>query len=169
MKTRRPLFTAVVLSLLVGIAGGLAGGSSAAHAVVSIASSASSTILYSGTVNGPPESVFLAGLAQITFVVVRDPDFGTPPAVRLNIDLSNVFGVGLSTGTLYVTSGGQSLIRPLVATDVVDITFPFFPSGPGGFAQARQALASFTLHYNVRTATFKSGTSSINVNFPVAP
>jgi len=167
MKTRRPLFTAVVLSLMVGIAGGLAGGSSPAHAIVSIASSGMNTILYAGTVNGPPESVFLAGLAQIRFVVVRDPDFGKPPAVRLDIDLSNVFGVGLTTGTRYVTSGRQNLIRPLVATDVVDITFPFFPSGPGGFALARQALASFTVTYDVSTGRVTSATASTAVN--VAP
>ena len=165
MKTRRPFFTAVVLSLLVGIAGGVAGGSSPAHAVVSIASSGSTTILYSGTVSGPPENVFLAGLAQIAFVVVRDPDFGKPPTVQLDIDLSNVFGVGLSTGTRYVTSGGQHLSRPLVATDVVEITFPFFPSGPGGSARARQALASFTLNFNVSTGTFTSGTANASVNF----
>ena len=164
MKTRRPLFTAVVLSLSVGIAGGLAGGSSPAHAIVSIAASGTNTILYAGTVNGPPESVFLAGLAQLTFVVVRDPDLGKPPAVRLDIDLSNVFGVGLSTGRTYVTSGGQSLIRPLVATDVVEITFPFFPTGSGGFALARQALASFTITYNVATGSVTSVTTSTAVN-----
>ncbi len=142
MKTHRSSFAAVLLSLIVGIVGGLVGGSSPADAVVSIASSGSTTTPYSGTVNGPPESVFLSGLAQITFVVVRDPDFGAPPSVLLTIDLSNVFGVGLSTGTSYVTSGGQRLIRPLVATDVVAITFPFFPSGPGGSARARPALGA---------------------------
>ena len=138
MKTRRPLF-AVVLSLLVGIIGGLVGGSSPALAVVSIASSGTTTIPYGGTVTGAPEPVFLLGFVQFDMVVVRDPDFGTPPVVRLSIDFSHVAGVGLRTGTRYVTSGGQDLIRPLVATDVVDVTFAIMPSSATGTARALSA------------------------------
>src|SRR5712691_7172343 len=163
MKTRRPLCT-VVLLLLVGIIGGLVVGSSPALAVVSIASSGTTTILYAGTVRGAPEPVFLMGFVQFEMVVVRDPDFGTPPIVRLSIDFSHVAGVGLKTGTKYVTSGGQDLIRPLVATDVVDVTFAIFPNTSTGFASARPALASFTLNYNVRTEAFASGTASASVN-----
>jgi hypothetical protein len=163
MKTRRPLFV-VVLTLLVGIIGGLVGGSSPALAVVSIASSGTAPILYAGVVDGAPERVFLMGVVQIGIVVVRDPDFDTPPFARLSIDFSNVTGVGLKTGTKYVTSGGQELVRPLVATDVIDVTFAFFPSGAKGFARARQALASFTLHYNLRTEAFVRGTVSPSVN-----
>ena len=163
MKTRRPLF-AVVLSVLVAVIGGVVGGSSPALAVVSIASSGTTTIPYSGTVSGAPESVFLSGYVQIAMKVVRDPDFGKPPIVLLSIDLSKVSGVGLKTGTRYVTSGGQELIRPRVPTDVVEITFAFFPSGTGGFTRARQALASFTLNYDVSTGAFASGTASTSVN-----
>jgi len=163
MKTRRPLF-AVVLLLLVGIIGGLVGGSSPALAVVSIASSGTTTITYAGTVRGAPEPVFLLGFVQFDMVVVRDPDFGTPSVVRLSIDFSHVAGVGMKTGTKYVTSGEQYLIRPLVATDVVDVTFAIHPSGATGFTRARPALASFTLNYNVRTEAFASGTVSTSVN-----
>ena len=167
MKTRRPLF-AVALALLVGSIGGLVGGSSPALAVVSIASSATTTMPYGGTVDGAPERVFLLGFVQIAMVVVRDPDFGTPPAVRLSIDFSNVSGIGLKTGTRYVTSGGQELVRPLVATDVVDVTFAISPSDATGFTRARQALASFTLKYNVPAEAFASGTASpaVNVSLP---
>lgn len=164
MKTGRPFVRASALVLVVGLAAGLVGGSSPAHAVVAIAYSGSSTIAYSGTVDGPPESVFLSGLVQIAFVVARDPDFGKRPSVLLDIDFGNVSGVGLRTGTRYVTSGGQHLIRPLVATDVVDVTFPFFPSGPGGSALARQALASFTITYDVATGRVTSVATSTSVN-----
>jgi hypothetical protein len=159
MKTRRPLF-AVVLSLLVGIIGSLVGGSRPALAVVSIVSAGTTTIPYGGMVRGAPEPVFLVGFVQIDMVVVEDPDFGTPPVVRLSIDFSNVSGVGVKTGTRYVTSGGQDLVRPLVATDVVDVTFAIYPSGAAGFTRARPALASFTLKYNVSTEAFASGTAS---------
>jgi hypothetical protein len=164
MKTDRLFVMAPAVFLIAGIVGGLAGGNRPAHATVSIAYSGSSTVAYSGTVDGPPESVYLHGLVQIAFVVTRDPDFGKPPSVLLDIDLSNVLGVGLKTGTRYVTSAGQRLIRPLVAADVVDITFPFFPSGPGGAALARPALASFTITYNVTTGSVTSVTASTAVN-----
>ena len=164
MKTRRSLF-AVVLALLVGSIGGLVGGSSPALAVVAIASSATTTIPYAGTVRGAPEPVFLVGFVQIDMVVVEDPDFGTPPSVRLSIDFSNVSGVGVKSGMKYVTSGGQDLIRPLVATDVVDVTFAILPAvGIASFTRARPALASFTLEYNVSTEAFARGTASPAVN-----
>jgi len=110
----------------------------------------------------------LLGFVQFDMVVVQDPDFGTPPVVRLSIDFSHVAGVGTKTGTKYVTSGGQDLIRPLVATDVIDVTFAIVPSSATGAARARQALASFTLNYNVGTETFSSGTASpaVNVSLP---
>ena len=112
---------------------------------------------------GAPEPVFLVGFVQFQMDVVRDPDFGTPPTVRLSIDFSHVAGVGMKTGTKYVTSGGQDLIRPLVAKDVVDVTFAIYPSGAGGFTRARPALASFTLNYNVKAEAFASGTASPSV------
>jgi hypothetical protein len=163
MKTRRLLF-AVVLLLLVGIIGGPVGGSSPALAVVSLVSPATTKLLYAGVVHGAPERVMLLGVVQIDMVVVRDPDFGTPPAVRLSIDFSNVTGIGMQTGTKYVTSGGQELVRPLVATDVVDVTFAIHPSGATGFMRARPVLASFTLNYDLRRGTFVSGTVSPSVN-----
>src|SRR5262249_34138779 len=153
MKTRRRLF-AVALVLLVGSIAGLVGGSSPAFAVVSIVCSGTTRIPYGGMVRGAAEPVFLVGFVQFEMVVVNDPDFSTTPTVRLSIDFSNVTGVGLKTGTKYVTSGGQELVRPLVATDMVDVTFAIFPSGAAGFTRARPALASFTLKYNLSTETF---------------
>jgi hypothetical protein len=137
----------VVLSLLVVI-GGLAGGENPAGAVVSIASSSTTSVSYSGTVHGQPEDVYLSGLVQISTVVVRDPDFGKPPTVIVTIDFSNVTGQGLRTGTRYVAAGNQVLSRPLVNPDVVDVVFPIYPRGTIGTSGARSALASFTLNYD---------------------
>ena len=157
MKRRRPWFL-VVLSLLVVIVGGQVGGSSPALAVVSNSPLGTTAVSYSGTVHGQPENVFLSGLVQITRTVVRDPDFGRPAAVLYEIDFSQVTGHGMKTGQTYVTSGNQVLIRPLVASDVVDVTFNFYPSG-GSIMAARSALASFTFNYNVAAGT-ASGTST---------
>ena len=97
MQTRRPLFI-VALALLVGIIGGLVGGSSPAFAVINIASTGTTTIPYGGTVRGAPEGVLLLGHVQFQITVINDPDFGTPPVVRLSIDFSHVTGVGVKTG-----------------------------------------------------------------------
>ena len=110
--------------------------------------------------DGASERVLLVGFVQIGMAVVRDPDFGEPTAVRLSLDFSNVNGVGLRTGTKYLSSGGQEIIRPLVATDVVNVTFAIHPSGATGFMSARPALASFTLKYNVGSEAFASGSAS---------
>jgi hypothetical protein len=169
MKRRRPLFALVVVSLLIVMTGELAAGSSPALAIVSIASSGTTVIPYSGTLDGLPESVFLFGLAQITMRVVRDPDFGQPPVVVLSIDLGNVFGVGVATGASYVTSGRQELIRPLVASDLVEITFAVIPNRPGGALAARQAVASFTLNYDTTSGQFTGGTASPIVNLVGLP
>jgi len=153
----------IVLSLLVAILGGLVGSSGPAQAVVSVASTGTTTIPYSGTVQGPPEDVHLSGSAQISFKVVRDLDFGKPPSVLLTIDMSRVSGVGAKSGLKYVTSGGQNLLRPLVAVDQVDITFAFFPSGRDGSSQARSALASFTLTYDLGAERLSQGSASSEV------
>lgn len=166
MRTRRPSVTAVILLLAVGIAGGVVGGSSPAHAIVSIASSATTAVPYSGTVDGSPEGVSLSGYVLINTIVVNDPDFGTTPTVRLGIDLSNVIGVGLTSGMAYVASGNQDLIRPLAASDVVDITFAVYPSRSGGAMSARGVLASFTLTFDVATGSFVQATASTSVDLP---
>jgi hypothetical protein len=164
MRTRRPSMTAVVLFVVVGVAGALVGEGTPAHAVVSIVSSGPSVIPYSGTVDGPPESIFLAGFILIRTVVVTDPDLGRPPIVLLDVDVSNVTGVGLRTGTRYVASGSQSLTRPLVASDVVDVTFAVSPDRPGGALSARSALASLTLNFNLASLGFVAAAASASVN-----
>ena len=167
MKRPRPLCL-VVLSLLVTIAGGLVGGESPASAVVSIASSSTTTVPYSGTVHGLPEDVYLSGLVQISTVVVRDPDFGKPPTVIVSIDFSNVTGQGLKTGTAYVAGGNQVLSRPLVNSDVVKVIFPFYPRGTNGTSGARSALASFTLTYDTTTGT-STGVSTTTIADTLLP
>src|SRR5262249_21066498 len=92
MKTRRPLFPRVVLSLLVAMLGGLLGGPSAV-------ADSSVAIAISGTVDGSSESVYISGLAQITSTLVKaDPTFNHPPRVILSFDLQNVTGKGLRPG-----------------------------------------------------------------------
>src|SRR5882672_2714894 len=70
-------------------------------------------------------TVNFSGQAQVKANVVTDPDFGAQPTVVLSIDMSNVTGVGASTGKKYVVSAQETLNRKLNAADLVQVTFPF--------------------------------------------
>jgi len=110
----------------------------------------SALVSVKGSVIGAPENVNFSGQAQVSTKIVTDPDFGLPPTVLVSIDLSNVAGVGASTGKKYVVVSQETLRRPFNAADLVQITFPFYPSG-GGSASSRLGEASFSLGYDVRT------------------
>jgi len=103
----------------------------------------------SGVVSGGLESVTFSGQAQVGTKVVTDPTFGSLPTVVLTIDLSNLTGVGSSTGKKYVTSNREILTRRLSAADSVQVTFPFQSSG--GAAAPLVGMASFNLSFDVNT------------------
>src|SRR6266702_1095464 len=157
MKTRRPVFTLVVISLLVAMLGGLLGDCRPALADSSVA------VAIFGTVDGAPERVYVSGVAQITSRLMKTgAKFNHPRSVMLSIDLHSVYGQGLSTGTTYVITGQDEVMRQLVASDLVEITFPLYPDGPGGFTSARSGLASFTLTFDVGTGALTGGTATIS-------
>src|SRR6266700_216120 len=132
MEMRRPMFARIVISLLVAMLGGLLGGSTSALADSSVA------IAIFGTVDGVPERVYVSGVAEITSRLMKTgAKFNHPRSVMLSIDLHSVYGQGLSTGTTYVITGQDEVMRQLVASDLVEITFPLYPDGPGGFTSAR--------------------------------
>jgi hypothetical protein len=156
MKTRRPLFARVVISLLVAMLGGLLGGPSAL-------ADSSVAIAISGTVDGSSESVYVSGLAQITSTLVKtDPKFNHPPRVILSVDLSNVTGKGLRSGATYVTKSQDELLRPLVPSDQIAMAFPLYPNTTIGFRSARAGLASFNLSFDVTTGNITGGTATVS-------
>src|SRR5437870_13281524 len=155
MKTRRPVFARVVILLLVAMLGGLLGGSRWALADSSVA------VAVFGTVDGAAEGVYGSGVAQITSKVMKvGPKFNHPRSVMLSIDLHNVSGQGLSTGATYVITGQDEVLRQLVASDLVEITFPLYPDG--GFTSARSGLASFTLTFDVSTGALTGGRATVS-------
>jgi len=157
METRRPLLTRGALYLLVAMLGGVLAAPAGARTASSVA------IPISGTVDGLPEGVTVSGLARITSTLVKtDAKFHHPPRVILDFDLHHVSGTGISTGTHYVTRSRDELLRPLVASDVIEVTFPLQPSGPKGFTAARAGLASFTLSFDVNTGALTGGTGTVS-------
>lgn len=120
----------------------------------------SALVMVRGAVIGAPENVNFAGLAQVSTNVVTDPDFGAQPTVVLSIDMSNVAGVGASTGKRYVVSGQETMNRRLNAADLVQVTFPFYPSG-GSPMSSRIGSASFSLGFNVGTMKLTGASGQI--------
>jgi len=157
METRRSLLARGLFFLGVAKLGGLLGAiTAAARAVPSVA------IPFSGTVSGGPESVRVSGLVRITSTLVKtDARFNHPRRVILAFDLNNVSGTGLSTGTRYVARSRDEVMRPLVATDVVEIGFPLQPKVARGFTAARGGLASFRLSFDVNTGALTGGTATV--------
>jgi len=151
------MFVRAVIALLVAMLGGLLGGSTSALAGSSVA------IAIFGTVDGVPERVYVSGVAEITSTVMKaGPKFNHARSVMLSIDLHNVSGQGLSTGATYVTESQEEVMRPLVASDQVEITFPLYSEGLGGLTSARAGLASFTLTFDVGTGALTGGTATIS-------
>lgn len=170
MKMHRALLTPVVVSLMV--LGALAwwGGASPAGAVL-VWNTAQVSI--AGTVSGQPESVAFSGKAKIQSRLSRDEvNLSRTPSLVLYIDLSGVSGVGSSTRTKYVISGPEIAQRPLAASDVIEIAFPFFQSGTTGISStgntsARTGVASFALSFDLTTGAVTSAKASISSpNFP---
>jgi hypothetical protein len=120
----------------------------------------SALVTVKGSVIGAPENVNFSGQAQVKANVVTDPDFGAQPTVLLTIDMSNVTGVGASTGKKYAVSGPGTLNRRLNVTDLVQVTFPFYPSG-GSATSSRVGSASFSLSYNVSTLSLTGASGQI--------
>lgn len=113
-----------------------------------------------GSVTGVPENVNFSGQAQVSTKIVTDPDFRLPPTVLVSIDLGNVAGVGASTGRKYVVVSQETLRRPFNAADLVQITFPFYPSG-GSSMSPRLGTASFSLGYDLQTLKLTGASGQI--------
>ncbi len=153
MKTRRPLVTPAVLALLVGVVGGLVWGDAPALANTLV-------VPISGTIDGLPEAVELSGSAEVSSTLVPIEEPGTPRDVIVRLKLVQVSGPGLVTGKEYVAPGENILVRPLTATDVLEVTFPFHPGGSGGHLKARTARVAFTLSFDTATGDITRVTTS---------
>jgi hypothetical protein len=168
MKTRRALFTGMAVAagmLLVSPASAQTAISASTTTSTSTSSTTTSTttaavVSVNGIVSGVPESVSFSGQAQVGAKVVTDPTFGSPPTVVLTIDLSNIAGVGSSTGKKYVVSNREILTRRLAAADTVQVTFPFYPSGASALS-SRIGTASFNLSFDVNTLKLTAASGEI--------
>ena len=163
MKTRRTLSTPAFLTVLVlasiGVvsAGALAQSTTAPNPLVPT----STVVSIAGTVTGLPESVYFTGPVQVSTRPAPARIAGAKAHVVVSIDLRSISGLGQSSGTTYLTSGHANLTRLFGASDVVEVTFPFFRSGTATEPSTRTGLASFNLSYDVTTGALTTATASI--------
>ena len=153
MRLNRSLWMSAALSASAVIAGVLlwSGGTPPASAVVATLSSAA-TGNVSGSVIGSPETVAFSGSVPISAKRVSDPDFFTPDAVVLSIDLSGITGTGQSTGSTYVVVNQEIVVRPLTAGDNIVVTFPFAKSGSAVAMSPRIGAANLALNFSATGA-----------------
>jgi hypothetical protein len=146
METRRWLVPAF-LSLALGSAPA----SRAAPGTAALKMAPSTiTVPIEGTVSGQPESVRFTGTARISVQPTSIRIAGARRKVIVSIDLNGLTGKGLSTGATYSAATEANLTRSFAASDVIEVTFPFFRGNPAD-AQARTGIATFTLDYDVST------------------
>jgi hypothetical protein len=167
MKMLRLPVTPVAVSLLVVALTGLVWW--AGPPAASAASVPNITLIpVSGIVSTQPESVAFSGQAQVSSELVLDTSrFFTPPHVLLIVDLSNVSGVGSSTGAKYAARSGEIVRRQLVSMDTVEITFPFSRGTTMGMSSVRSGVVTFALSFDLNTGAITSGRATIAApNFP---
>ena len=163
MKTRCTLSasafpTALVLAS-VGLvsAGPLARNAAAANPLVP----SSRVVSVAGTVTGVPESVYFSGPVQVTTEPAAGRVAGAKAHVVVSIDLRQLSGRGLSTGTRYVAPSQVNLTRVFGASDLIELTFPFLPSGAAPASPTRTGVATFVLAYDVTTGALTAAVATV--------
>lgn len=175
IKTRRPLFTQIVVTLLVGFVVVLVLGGPSAQAQTTTATAdptspvdSSITISASGTVNDPNGTITVSGSVIVNCRRVIDTTSATsPPLVVLDFDFSKVrgtSGTSLKTQKVYVTGGNHAIeIRPLQASDTIIVTSPYFDSTKDALS-ASSWLVNATLNFDVSTGKLTSGSITVGNN-----
>ncbi len=151
-----------LLTLFFAVTAMLLGWSAPAGAQTAVTTATTSVaVAVQGTASAPSESVSFSGQANLVAQVGTDPNLPAAPAVVvLWVDLSGVTGVGASSNKKYVTTDRYIVNRPLAATDLVQLSFPFYLSG-GNPQAASVGMTTFNLSYNTSTLQLTAATGSI--------
>ena len=176
IKTRRPLFSPFVVTLLVGVVVVLLSGGVSVQAQTTTATAtadpnapvdSSITVSVSGTVNDPNGAITISGRVIINCRRVIDTtSAAAPPIVVLDFDFSKVRGTSgtLKNQKLYVTGGNHAAeIRPLQASDTIIVTSPYFDSTKDVLS-ASSWLVNATLNFDVSTGKLASGSITVGNN-----
>jgi hypothetical protein len=178
IKTRRPLFSANVVTLLVGVVVVLVLGGPSARAQTSTAAApppattpavvdSSITIKTTGTVSDPSGAIKVSGDVIIKCRRVLDTTTTTnPPIVLLDFDFSQLQGTTGSGKTLvtYVTGGNHAEeLRPFQASDTIILTVPYFDRTKD-MLSASSFMVTAALNFDITTGKLTSGTLTYGTN-----
>ena len=155
MRTGRSTSFPLVVALLTGVLLGTRADVPAAALTPRI------SVPIVGTVDGRPESVALAGTIEIANVLVTDTN-GSSPKERLSLKLVGVSGAGVVSGAKYVASGEESLVRPLVASDHIEVMFPLYRATADGPLSARSVAASIVFNFDLLSGAVTKVTASFS-------
>ena len=182
IKTRRPLFSQFVVTLLVGIVVVLVSGGVSVQAQTTTTTTApadptapvdsSTKIVVKGTVTDPNGNITVSGSVIVNCRRVIDTTSATaPPLVVLDFDFSNLSGTqgtSVKTQTVYVTGGNHSgQIRPLQASDTIIVPIPYYDSTKDALS-ASSWLATATLNFDVGSGKLTGGSINVGNNVVTA-
>jgi hypothetical protein len=134
--------------------------SAMAQVVAAVPTKSTVTVVLTGTVPGPPEDIsFTKAQVQIGSTLARDPDPTLPPVLIVDITFLKAAGVGVTTKSKYVAEGQVIKVRPLAATDAIQITFPF--ALDKALTAAQTTSLSSTTSTATKTATIADSTKTV--------
>jgi hypothetical protein len=172
IKTRRLLFSPILVTLLIGFVMVLGGPSVQAQTTTATDTApatvdSSITLTAKGSLTDPNGSVTITGNVIITCRRVIDTtNTATPTLVLLDLDFSRVQGTSgsLKNQRVFVTGDNHATeIRPLQASDTIVVTVPYFESTKD-MLSAKSMLATTTLNFDVTSGKLTSGSITVGNN-----
>ena len=104
---------------------------------------------------GNVEAIRFEGQATVNSRLASDPDFGNPTLIML-FDLTGVTGTGAQSGTKYVLTTQEHIIRPLTANHNVEFTFPMATDEDAPISRVRVGSARFVMNVDTTTGVITS-------------
>jgi hypothetical protein len=114
----------------------------------------------SGTIVGAPENVRCSGPVKLSVMVQYDPV--APTNAIVTVDTQDLKCRGVKTRTPYVNSGHAILTRHLLPTDVTETSIAVYPDTSDGHMNARSALLSLKLSYNVANGALRDASVTLS-------
>ena len=106
------------------------------------------------------EGILFSGQATVNSRLAKDPDFGRSTLIML-IDMTGVVGVGAQSGTRYVLSSQEYIVRPHVANHNIEFTFPMVTDENAPIGLVRTGSARFVMNVDLGTGDITSLASSL--------
>lgn len=118
----------------------------------------------SGTLVGAPENVRCSGPVKLSVMVQSNP--GAQANAIVTVDTQDLKCTGVRTKTSYVNSGHSILTRLLSSTDVTETSIAVYPDTSDGHLNARSALLSLKLSYNVANGALRHASVTLSNTRP---